>query len=109
MDADRLWASPERRHGARPVWRDRRAADGLGAPGRGRTGPDRTGRRDRSAVGPSPRKVRAARVSGVEIVQRFGDGARILVAGGAGFVPSHVVDRLIERGATVVAVDNFVT
>jgi dTDP-glucose 4,6-dehydratase len=45
----------------------------------------------------------------VEIMQRFGEGTRILVAGGAGFVPSHVVDRLLERGATVVAVDNFVT
>jgi dTDP-glucose 4,6-dehydratase len=45
----------------------------------------------------------------VEIVQRFGQGNRILVAGGAGFVPSHVVDRLLERGASVVAVDNFIT
>ena len=45
----------------------------------------------------------------VEIVQRFGPGHRILVAGGAGFVPSHVVDRLLERGASVVAVDNFIT
>ena len=45
----------------------------------------------------------------MEIGQRFGPGSRVLVAGGAGFVPSHVVDRLIERGATVVAVDNFVT
>ena len=40
---------------------------------------------------------------------RFGAGSRVLVAGGAGFVPSHVVDRLIERGASVVVVDNFVT
>jgi dTDP-glucose 4,6-dehydratase len=40
---------------------------------------------------------------------RFGAGSRILVAGGAGFVPSHVVDRLLERGATVVVVDNFIT
>lgn len=31
------------------------------------------------------------------------------MTGGAGFVPSHVIDRLIKRGATVVAVDNFVT
>ena len=45
----------------------------------------------------------------MEIVQRFGEGTRILVAGGAGFVPSHVVDRLLDRGAFVVAVDNFVT
>jgi dTDP-glucose 4,6-dehydratase len=43
------------------------------------------------------------------IEERFGAGTRILVVGGAGFVPSHVVDRLLERGATVVAVDNFVT
>src|SRR5690606_1540751 len=41
--------------------------------------------------------------------QRFGPGSRILVTGGAGFVPSHVVDRLIDRGATVVVVDNFIT
>jgi dTDP-glucose 4,6-dehydratase len=41
--------------------------------------------------------------------QRYGEGHRILVAGGAGFVPSHLVDALLARGATVVAVDNFVT
>lgn len=41
--------------------------------------------------------------------QRFGPGSRILVTGGAGFVPSHVVDRLLDRGATVVVVDNFIT
>jgi len=45
----------------------------------------------------------------VEITPRFGPGSRILVTGGAGFVPSHVVDRLLERGAAVVAVDNFLT
>jgi len=43
------------------------------------------------------------------VEQRFGAGSRVLVAGGAGFVPSHIVDRLIGRGATVVAVDNFIT
>lgn len=43
------------------------------------------------------------------IEERFGEGHRILVSGGAGFVPSHVVDALITRGCTVVAVDNFVT
>ncbi len=43
------------------------------------------------------------------IVPRFGAGHRILVSGGAGFVPSHVVDALIGRGCRVVAVDNFIT
>jgi dTDP-glucose 4,6-dehydratase len=43
------------------------------------------------------------------IEPRFGPGSRILVAGGAGFVPSHVVDRLLDRGASVVVVDNFIT
>lgn len=40
---------------------------------------------------------------------RFGAGHRMLVSGGAGFVPSHVVEALLTRGCTVVAVDNFVT
>jgi dTDP-glucose 4,6-dehydratase len=40
---------------------------------------------------------------------RFGEGHRVLVTGGAGFVPSHIVDALLARGASVVAVDNFVT
>ena len=43
------------------------------------------------------------------VAERYGAGHRILVSGGAGFVPSHLVDRLLARGATVVAVDNFVT
>lgn len=43
------------------------------------------------------------------VAQRFGAGHRVLVSGGAGFVPSHVVDALIARGCEVVAVDNFVT
>ena len=45
----------------------------------------------------------------MEVPERFGRSSRILVTGGAGFVPSHVIDRLIARGAFVVAVDNFVT
>jgi len=32
-----------------------------------------------------------------------------VVAGGAGFIGSHVCDRLIERGDDVIAIDNFVT
>jgi dTDP-glucose 4,6-dehydratase len=45
----------------------------------------------------------------MSVQQRYGAGHRILVSGGAGFVPSHVVDALLDRGCTVVAIDNFVT
>ncbi|MET8122715.1 NAD-dependent epimerase/dehydratase family protein [Micromonospora sp. NPDC005189] len=45
----------------------------------------------------------------MKVAERFGSGHRILVTGGAGFVPSHLVDVLITRGCTVVALDNFVT
>jgi dTDP-glucose 4,6-dehydratase len=43
------------------------------------------------------------------VTQRYGAGHRILISGGAGFVPSHLVDALIARGCEVVAIDNFVT
>ncbi|MFY1625750.1 GDP-mannose 4,6-dehydratase [Micromonospora sp. WMMD735] len=45
----------------------------------------------------------------MKVAQRFGSGHRVLVTGGAGFVPSHLADALVERGCTVVALDNFVT
>jgi len=35
--------------------------------------------------------------------------AKILVTGGAGFVGSHLVDRLIARGDEVICIDNFFT
>jgi nucleoside-diphosphate-sugar epimerase len=35
--------------------------------------------------------------------------SRFVVAGGAGFIGSHLCDRLIERGDEVIAIDNFVT
>jgi dTDP-glucose 4,6-dehydratase len=34
---------------------------------------------------------------------------RVLVAGGAGFIGSHLVDRLLDEGFQVIAVDNLVT
>ncbi|KAK1319797.1 UDP-glucuronic acid decarboxylase 2 [Acorus calamus] len=36
-------------------------------------------------------------------------GLRIVVTGGAGFVGSHLVDRLMARGDNVIVVDNFFT
>ncbi len=35
--------------------------------------------------------------------------AKILVTGGAGFIGSHVIDRLLERGDEVICVDNYFT
>ncbi|WP_020522626.1 NAD-dependent epimerase/dehydratase family protein [Catelliglobosispora koreensis] len=45
----------------------------------------------------------------MQVPPRFGEGHRVLVSGGAGFVPSHLIDRLIARGCQVVAIDNFLT
>ncbi len=42
-------------------------------------------------------------------MRNFGDGKRILVTGGAGFLGSHLCDRLISDGYEVLCVDNFFT
>ncbi|MFN5553565.1 MAG: NAD-dependent epimerase/dehydratase family protein, partial [Hyphomonadaceae bacterium] len=34
---------------------------------------------------------------------------RVLVTGGAGFLGSHLCERLLESGAEVICVDNFFT
>src|SRR5215204_1202880 len=34
---------------------------------------------------------------------------RVLIAGGAGFIGSHLADVLLERGDEVIAVDNFIS
>jgi UDP-glucuronate decarboxylase len=40
---------------------------------------------------------------------RYSDYVQVLVTGGAGFLGSHLCDRLIEDGVAVVCVDNFYT
>ena len=39
----------------------------------------------------------------------YGSGMRSLVTGGAGFLGSHLIDRLLERGHEVLCVDNLFT
>ena len=34
---------------------------------------------------------------------------RILITGGAGFIGSHLTERLLQEGHEVVAIDNFFT
>ena len=34
---------------------------------------------------------------------------RVLITGGAGFIGSHLADRLLERGDEVLAIDNYAT
>lgn len=40
---------------------------------------------------------------------KYGESAAILVTGGAGFIGSHLCERLVERGNYVICLDNFFT
>ena len=42
-------------------------------------------------------------------MRNYNSNKRILVTGGAGFLGSHLIDRLIARGDEVVCVDNYFT
>jgi UDP-glucuronate decarboxylase len=42
-------------------------------------------------------------------MERGGNSKRILITGGAGFIGSHLTDRLIEQGHTVIVLDNMFT
>jgi dTDP-glucose 4,6-dehydratase len=42
-------------------------------------------------------------------VIKISEGHRVVVTGGAGFIGSHLCRTLVDRGATVVAIDNLVT
>ena len=39
----------------------------------------------------------------------YGSRKKILVSGGAGFLGSHLIDRLIEQGHEILCVDNLFT
>jgi len=42
-------------------------------------------------------------------MRSYNDNKKVLVTGGAGFLGSHLIDRLMERGDDVVCVDNYFT
>lgn len=49
------------------------------------------------------------RIGGPRLRRIYGTRKRVLVTGGAGFLGSHLIDRLIEKGHEVLCVDNFFT
>ncbi|XP_062231210.1 UDP-glucuronic acid decarboxylase 2-like [Phragmites australis] len=63
----------------------------------------------RFSVEPAHRDVARHFVGGKVPLGLKRKGLRVLVTGGAGFVGSHLVDRLLERGDSVIVVDNLFT
>ncbi len=44
-----------------------------------------------------------------QIIRQYNPRKRILVTGGAGFLGSHLIERLLDRGDEVVCADNLFT
>src|SRR5262245_10141405 len=44
-----------------------------------------------------------------DLLLQKGSGMKALITGGAGFIGSHLAERLLESGAEVTVVDNLVT
>ena len=65
--------------------------------------------RNRSSVGSCDSTGTPRSADELEHDERDEPMSRIVVTGGAGFVGSHLCDALLERGDSVVAVDNFST
>ncbi|CAN0855734.1 UDP-glucuronic acid decarboxylase 2 [Linum grandiflorum] len=77
-----------------------------------------SGSADRTVPDPTSEAAAAAAANRRVLIESVGGkvpqglkrkGNRILVTGGAGFVGSHLVDRLIGRGDSVIVIDNFFT
>lgn len=59
----------------------------------------------RPATGGAP----ISQASFIRQMRKYNETQRILVTGGAGFLGSHLIERLIERGSEVLCVDNLFT